>query len=172
MSTEETDPPFAHPDEQVRRVAQDARATSRLLSSHHSALLTMKAALEVLQRETEVVCRGTRVEGDVWGQARWRSREVERSMNAAIRNLARAIAGVERSAHARHGFDEKVKEVKHKRRERARLRAAKRNPQLQAAAENSDPLTPQQNPNAAPQQGSSAYSGPTSIRDLRGRESA
>lgn len=163
MSTEDK-PFFDDPDEALREIAQNPAAYAHYLADFHRVVLDMQAKLHVLQRETRVHCRKTRVEGDKWGQARLRSFPVEKSLNDVIKHLKGVTSGLEKSAHKRHAHDEKVKEVKKQRKEKALLKEQKNNPPLQAAPEN-----PGQQGAQSPDMG---YGGPASIYDLRGRESA
>ncbi|CAM5672090.1 putative protein OS=Streptomyces antimycoticus OX=68175 GN=SANT12839_100110 PE=4 SV=1 [Streptomyces antimycoticus] len=98
------------------------------------------------------------------GQAFLRSFPVEKSLNDLLKNLKNVTSGLEKSAHKRHAHDEKVKEVKKQRKEKAQLKARKNNPPLQAAPEN-----PGQPGAQSPNMG---YGGPTSIYNLDRRESA
>ncbi|MFF5859888.1 hypothetical protein ACFY8B_30445 [Streptomyces sp. NPDC012751] len=163
MSTEGK-PFFDDPNAALREIAQNPAAYAHYLADLHRVVLDMQAKLEVLQRETRVHCRKTRVEGDKWGQARLRSFPVEKSLNDVLKNLKNATSGLEKSAHKRHTHDEKVMEVKKQRKEKALLKERKNNPQLQAAPEN-----PGQQGAQDPNMG---YGSPASIYDLRGRESA
>lgn len=162
MSTEK--PLFDNPDEALREIAQNPAAYAHYLADFHRVVLDMQAKLEILQRETRLHCRKTRVEGDKWGQAKLRSFPVEKSLNDVLKNLKGLTSGLEKSAHKRHAHDEKVKEVKKHRKEKAQLRERKNNPSLQAAPENSGQQGAQ-----APNVG---YGGPTSIYNLDRRESA
>ncbi|MFD8023504.1 hypothetical protein ACFV6G_24150 [Streptomyces lavendulae] len=165
MSTEKTDKPFFDdPNEALRKIAQNPAAYAHYLADFHRVVLDMQAKLEILQRETRVHCRGTRVEGDKRGQAFLRSFPVEKSLNDVLRNLKSATAGLEKSAHKRHAHDEKVKEVKKQRMEKAQIKERKNNPLLQAAPES----TWQQGVPSS----SMGYGGPTSIYDLGRRDSA
>ncbi|MGW4597013.1 hypothetical protein ACWEOA_17150 [Streptomyces sp. NPDC004457] len=163
MSTEDK-PFFNDPNAALREIAQNPAAYAHYLADFHRVVLDMAAKLEVLQRETRVHCRGTRVEGDKMGQAFLRSFPVEKSLNDVIKHLKGVTSGLEKSAHKRHAHDEKVKEVKKQRKEKALLKERKNNPPLQAAPEN-----PGQQGAQSPDMG---YGGPASIYDLRGRESA
>uniref|UniRef100_UPI002F90F665 hypothetical protein n=1 Tax=Streptomyces sp. NBC_01562 TaxID=2975879 RepID=UPI002F90F665 len=137
MNTENTGQPFFEdPDESLRQIAQNPAAYAHYLADFHRVVLDMQAKLEVLQRETRVHCRGTRVEGDKMGQAFLRSFPVEKSLNDILKNLKGVTAGLEKSAHKRAAHDEKVKEVKKQRKEKAQLKERKNNPPLQAAPEN------------------------------------
>lgn len=165
MSTDETGKPFFDdPNAALREIAQNPAAYAHYLADFHRVVLDMQAKLEILQRETRVHCRGTRVEGDKLGQAWLRSFPVEKSLNDVIKNLKNVTSGLEKSAHKRHAHDEKVKAVEKQRKEKAQLKERKNNPQLQAAPENSQHRGAQ-DPNAG-------YSGPTSIYNLDRRESA
>ncbi|MBG7704653.1 hypothetical protein HCJ76_42845 [Streptomyces sp. MC1] len=163
MSTEDK-PFFNDPNAALREIAQNPAAYAHYLADFHRVVLDMAAKLEVLQRETRVHCRGTRVEGDKMGQAFLRSFPVEKSLNDVIKHLKGVTSGLEKSAHKRHAHDEKVKEVKKQRKEKELLKERKNNPPLQAAPEN-----PGQQGAQSPDMG---YGGPASIYDLRGRESA
>ncbi|MFH7340640.1 hypothetical protein [Streptomyces sp. KHY 26] len=163
MSTEDT-PFFNDPNAALREIAQNPAAYAHYLADFHRVVLDMAAKLEVLQRETRVHCRGTRVEGDKMGQAFLRSFPVEKSLNDILKHLKGVTSGLEKSAHKRHAHDEKVKEVKKQRKEKALLKERKNNPPLQAAPEN-----PGQQGAPSPNMG---YGSPASIYDLRGRESA
>ncbi|WP_424893288.1 hypothetical protein [Streptomyces sp. XH2] len=163
MSTEDT-PFFDDPNEALREIAKNPAAYARYLADFHRVVLDMAAKLEVLQRETRVHCRGTRVEGDKMGQAFLRSFPVEKSLNDVIKNLKSVTSGLEKSAHKRHAHDEKVAEVKKQRKEKKLLKVRKNNPPLQAAPQN-----PQQ-PGA--QGANMGYGGATSIYNLDRRESA
>ncbi|MEU5234022.1 hypothetical protein AB0G82_32810 [Streptomyces anulatus] len=165
MSTENNGQPFFDdPNAALREIAQNPAAYARYLADFHRVVLDMQAKLEILQREARVHCRGTRVEGDKMGQAFLRSFPVEKSLNDVLKNLKNVISGLEKSAHKRHAHDEKVKEVKESRKEKAQLKGGKNNPTLQAAPEN-----PVQQGAQSPNPG---YGGPTSIYDLPRRESA
>ncbi|MCQ9132873.1 hypothetical protein [Streptomyces hilarionis] len=163
MSTEDK-PFFDDPNAALREIARNPAAYAHYLADFHRVVLDMQAKLEILQRETRVHCRGTRVEGDKMGQAFLRSFPVEKSLNDILKNLKNATAGMERSAHKRHAHDEKVKEVTKQRKEKAQLKARKSNPPLQAAPQNSVQQGVQ-SPNVG-------YGGPTSIYNLDRRESA
>ncbi|MET9175857.1 hypothetical protein ABZX64_33190 [Streptomyces misionensis] len=163
MSTEDT-PFFDDPNAALREIAQNPAAYAHYLADFHRVVLDMAAKLEVLQRETRVHCRGTRVEGDKIGQAFLRSFPVEKSLNDILKHLKGVSSGLEKSAHKRHAHDEKVKEVKKQRKEKVLLKERKNNPPLQAAPENPGQQGAQ-NPNMA-------YGGPTSIYNLDRRESA
>ncbi|MFC8834863.1 hypothetical protein ACFT8V_16900 [Streptomyces griseoincarnatus] len=163
MSTEDK-PFFDDPNAALREIAQNPAAYAHYLADFHRVVLDMAAKLEVLQRETRVHCRGTRVEGDKMGQAFLRSFPVEKSLNDVIKHLKGVTSGLEKSAHKRHAHDEKVKEVKKQRKEKALLKERKNHPPLQAAPEN-----PGQQGAQSPNMG---YGGPTSIYNLDRRESA
>ncbi|CAC36620.1 hypothetical protein PV411_36490 [Streptomyces sp. NRRL_B-16638] len=163
MSTEDK-PFFDDPHAALREIAQNPDAYAHYLADFHRVVLDMQAKLEVLQHETRVHCRGTRVEGDKWKQAQLRSFPVEKSLNDVIRNLRKATSGLEKSAHKRHAHDEKVKWVKKQRKEKALLKERKNNPPLEATPESPDQQSVQ-NPNRD-------YGSPTSIYDLDRRESA
>ncbi|MEU6885584.1 hypothetical protein ABZ918_10300 [Streptomyces viridosporus] len=163
MSTEDK-PFFDDPNAALREIAQNPAAYAHYLADFHRVVLDMAAKLEVLQRETRVHCRGTRVEGDKMGQAFLRSFPVEKSLNDVIKHLKGVTSGLEKSAHKRHAHDEKVKEVKKQRKEKALLKGWKNNPPIQAAPEN-----PGQQ---GAQSSNMGYGGPTSIYDLDRRESA
>ncbi|MFH9016470.1 hypothetical protein ACH4C6_34620 [Streptomyces sp. NPDC017943] len=165
MSTENNGQPFFDdPNAALREIAQNPAAYAHYLADFHRVVLDMQAKLEVLQHETRVHCRGTRVEGDKWKQAQLRSFPVEKSLNDVIKHLKKATSGLEKSAHKRHAHDEKVKEVRSSRKEKEQLKARKNNPPLQAAPENSGQQGAQ-----SPDMG---YGGPTSIYNLDRRESA
>ncbi|MEU1457427.1 hypothetical protein [Streptomyces avermitilis] len=165
MSTENNGKPFfENPNAALREIAQNPAAYAHYLADFHRFVLDMQAKLEILQRETRVHCRGTRVEGDKMGQAFLRSFPVEKSLNDVLKNLKNATAGLEKSAHKRHAHDEKVKEVKKNRKEKEQLKARKNNTSLQAAPEN-----PGQQGAQSPNMG---YGGPMSIYNLDHRESA
>jgi hypothetical protein len=163
VSTEDK-PFFDDPNAALREIAQNPAAYAHYLADFHRVVLDMAAKLEVLQRETRVHCRGTRVEGDKMGQAFLRSFPVEKSLNDVIKHLKGVTSGLEKSAHKRHAHDEKVKEVKKQRKEKALLKERKNNPPLQAASDNSGRQGAQ-----SPDMG---YGGPTSIYNLDRRESA
>ncbi|WP_030990039.1 hypothetical protein [Streptomyces sp. NRRL WC-3744] len=163
MSTEDK-PFFDDPNAALREIAQNPAAYAHYLADFHRVVLDMAAKLEVLQRETRVHCRGTRVEGDKLGQAFLRSFPVEKSLNDVIKHLKGVTSGLEKSAHRRHAHDEKVREVKKQRKEKALLKERKNNPPLQAAPDNSGQQGAQ-----SPNMG---YGGPTSIYNLDRRESA
>nr|WP_119590318.1 hypothetical protein [Streptomyces scabiei] len=163
MSTEDK-PFFDDPNAALREIAQNPAAYAHYLADFHRVVLDMQAKLEILQRETRVHCRKARVEGDKWGQARLRSFPVEKSLNDILKNLKGVTAGLEKSAHKRAAHDEKLKEVKKQRKEKAQLKERKNNPPLQAAPENTGQQGAQ-----SPNMG---YGGPTSIYNLDRRESA
>jgi hypothetical protein len=163
VSTEDK-PFFDDPNAALREIAQNPAANAHYLADFHRVVLDMAAKLEVLQRETRVHCRGTRVEGDKLGQAFLRSFPVEKALNDVIKDLKSVASGLEKSAHKRHAHDEKVKEVKKQRKEKALLKERKNNPPLQAAPDNSGQQGAQ-----SPNMG---YGGPTSIYNLDRRESA
>ncbi|MES5824878.1 hypothetical protein [Streptomyces sp. RG80] len=165
MSTENDGKPFFDdPNAALREIAQNPAAYAHYLADFHRVVLDMQAKLEILQRETRVHCRGTRVEGDRMGQAFLRSYPVEKSLNDVLKNLKNATAGLEKSANRRHAHDEKVKEVKKTRKEKEQLKARKNHQPLQAAPEN-----PGQQSAPSPNMG---YGGPTSIYSLDRRDSA
>ncbi|MEU7151222.1 hypothetical protein AB0B79_05790 [Streptomyces sp. NPDC039022] len=164
LTDEEGRPFFDDPRAALRQIAQNPAAYARYVADFHRVVLDMQAKLEVLEHETRVHCRGTRVEGDKRGQAFLRSFPVEKSLHDVIRNLKKAVSGLEKSAHRRHAHDEKVKEVQKQRKEKAQIKQRKQSPQLQAA--------PQNAPQQVPQDAERGYSGPTSIYDLGRRESA
>ncbi|MFD5426382.1 hypothetical protein [Streptomyces sp. NPDC127084] len=163
MSTEDK-PLFEDPNAALREVAQNPAAYAHYLADFYRVVLDMQAKLEILQRETRVHCRGTRVEGDRMGQAFLRSFPVEKSLNDVLKHLKSARVGLERSAHKRHAHDERVKEVAKQRREKMQIREQKNNPPLQAAPESSGQQAAQ-SPNMN-------YGGPTSIYSLDRSESA
>jgi hypothetical protein len=160
----EDKPFFDDPNAALREIAQNPAAYAHYLADFHRVVLDMAAKLEVLQRETRVHCRGTRVEGDKMGQAFLRSFPVEKSLHDVIKHLKGVTSGLEKSAHKRHAHDEKVKEVKKQRKEKEQLQERKNNPPLQAAPED-----PGQQGAQSPNMG---YGGPTSIYNLHRRESA
>jgi hypothetical protein len=165
VNSEETGEPFFDdPNAALREIAQNPAAYAHYLADFHRVVLDMQAKLEILRRETRVHCRGTRVEGDKRGQAFLRSLPVEKSLNDILKNLKSVTSGLEKSAHKRHAHDEKVKEVKKQRKEKAQLKAQNNNPILQSAPEN-----PGQQGAQSPNVG---YGGPTSIYNLGNRESA
>ncbi|MBM7167463.1 hypothetical protein JQK87_03345 [Streptomyces sp. G44] len=163
MSTEDK-PFFDDPNAALREIAQNSAAYAHYLADFNRVVLDMQAKLEILQRETRVHCRGTRVEGDKMGQAFLRSFPVEKSLNGILKNLKSISLGLEKSAQKRHAHDEKVKEVKKNRKEKAQIKARKNSPPLQAA-----PESPGQPGAQSPDMG---YGGPTSIYNLDRRESA
>lgn len=163
MSTEDK-PFFDDPSAALREIAQNPAAYAHYLADFNRVVLDMAAKVEILQRETRVHCRGTRVEGDKLGQAFLRSFPVEKSLNDILKSLKSISSGLEKSAHRRHAHDEKVKEVKRQRKEKEQIKARKNNPSLQAAPEN-----PTQQGAQSPNMG---YGGPTSIYNLDRRESA
>jgi hypothetical protein len=163
VSTEDR-PFFDDPNAALREIAQNPAAYAHYLADFNRVVLDMQAKLEILQRETRVHCRGTRVEGDKMGQAFLRSFPVEKSLNDILKNLKSISSGLEKSAHKRHAHDEKVKEVKKNRKEKAQIKASKNAPPLQAA-----PESPGQQGAPSPSMG---YGGPTSIYNLDRRESA
>ncbi|MFZ3492285.1 hypothetical protein ACODT5_03420 [Streptomyces sp. 5.8] len=165
MSTENNGQPFFDdPDAALREIAKNPAAYAHYLADFHRVVLDMQAKLEILQREARVHCRGTRVEGDKWGQAFLRSFPVEKSLNGVLNDLKSISSGLEKSAHKRHAHDEKVKDVKKQRKEKVQLKERKNNPPLQAAPQN-----PGQQGAHNPNPG---YGGPTSIYNLDRRESA
>ncbi|MGY1583852.1 hypothetical protein [Streptomyces sp. MN13] len=165
MSTEETGKPFFDdPDAALREIAQNPAAYAHYVADFHRVVLDMQAKLEVLQRETRVHCRGTRVEGDRLGQAFLRSFPVEKSLSDVIKSLKKATSGLEKTAHKRYAHDEKVREVEKQRKEKAQLGERSNRPPLQAGPEYSREQG-EQGPNPS-------YSGPTSIYNLDRRESA
>ncbi|MFF9497235.1 hypothetical protein [Streptomyces flaveolus] len=163
MSTEDK-PFFDDPNAALREIAQNPAAYAHYLADFNRVVLDMAAKLEILQRETRLHCRKTRVEGDKWGQAFLRSFPVEKSLHGVLSDLKSISSGLEKSAHRRHAHDEKVKSVRESRKERAQLKARKNNPPLQAAPESSGQQGAQ-SPNPG-------YDGPTSIYNLDDRESA
>ncbi|MEV7898591.1 hypothetical protein [Streptomyces cyaneofuscatus] len=165
MSTENNGQPFFDdPNAALREIAQNPAAYAHYLADIHRVVLDVQAKLEILQRETRVHCRGTRVEGDKMGQAFLRSLPVEQSLNGILKNLKGISSGLEKSAHKRHAHDEKVNEVRAKRKEKKQLKVHKASPSLQAAPESSG-QEGAQSPNPG-------YGGPTSIYNLPRRESA
>lgn len=167
MSSENTEdePLFDDPNAALREIARNPAAYARYLADFHRVVLEMAAALEVLQRETRVHCRGTHVEGDRMGQAFMRSFPVEKSLNNVLKNLKSMSAGLEKSARKRYAHDEKVQDLKEQRKENAQLNKQKSSQPLQAAPENNG----QQGAAPGPNMG---YGGPTTVYDLKGRESA
>jgi hypothetical protein len=160
----EDKPLFDDPNAALREIAQNPAAYAHYLADFHRVVLDMAAKLEVLQRETRVHCRGTRIEGDKLGQAFLRSFPVEKSLNDVIKHLKSVTSGLEKSAHKRYAHDEKVRETGRRRKEKAQLKGRKEKLSLQAAPEGSErPGT------RSPDMG---YGGPTSIYDLGRRESA
>ncbi|MEU3855036.1 hypothetical protein [Streptomyces sp. NPDC029554] len=165
MSTDKPEEPFfADPNEALREIAQNPAAYAHYLADFHRVVLDMAAKLEILQRETRVHCRGTRVEGDKMGQAFLRSFPVEKSLNDVIKHLKGVTSGLEKSAHKRHAHDEKVKDVKRQRKEKAQLKQRKNNPPIESAPESPERHDAQNH--------DIRYAGPTSIYDLGRRESA
>jgi hypothetical protein len=160
----EDKPFFDDPNAALREIAQNPAAYAHYLADINRVVLDMAAKLEVLQRETRVHCRGTRVEGDKMGQAFLRSFPVENSLNGILKNLKSVSLGLEKSAHKRHAHDEKVKEVKRRRKEKAQIKSRKNSPPLQAAPENPG--------RQGAQSSDMGYGGPTSIYNLDRRESA
>ncbi|MFH8698987.1 hypothetical protein [Streptomyces chartreusis] len=165
MSTEDTGTSlFEDPDEALREIAKNPAAYAHYLADFHRVALDMQAKLEILQRETRVHCRGTRVEGDKMGQAFLRSFPVEKSLHDILKNIRSLTAGLEKSAHKRYAHDEKVTAVRKQRREKEQLKERKNDPPLQVAPENREGQDSRsQNMN---------YGGPTSIYGLDRRESA
>ncbi|MFI5905244.1 hypothetical protein [Streptomyces cyaneofuscatus] len=163
MSTDDK-PFFDDPNAALREIAQNPAAYARYLADIHRVVLDVQAKLEILQRETRVHCRGTRVEGDKVGQAFLRSLPVEQSLNGIIKNLKGISSGLEKSAHRRHAHEEKVNDVRAKRKEKKHLKAHKTSPSLHGAPESSG-QEGARSPNAE-------YGGPTSIYNLPRRESA
>jgi hypothetical protein len=155
---------FDDPNEALREIAKNPAAYAHYLADFHRVVLDMEAKLAILQRETRVHCRGTHVEGDRMGQAFLRSFPVEKSLNDILKGLRSVTAGLEKSARKRHSHDEKVREVKRQRKEKEQVKERKKDPQLQAAPEASG----RQDEQASDK----GYAGPTSIFNLKGRESA
>ncbi|MFJ5779908.1 hypothetical protein [Streptomyces sp. NPDC093094] len=162
MSTSQ--PFFEDPHAALREIAQNPSAYAHYLADFHRVALDMQAKLEILQRETRVHCRSTRVEGDKRGQAFLRSYPVEKSLKDLIKSLQNITAGLEKSAERRHAHDEKVKAVRKQRKEKEQLKDRKNAPPLPSA-----PEAPQRRTTQGPNSG---YSGPTSIYNLDRRESA
>ncbi|MFE3129282.1 hypothetical protein ACFXHD_38375 [Streptomyces hydrogenans] len=166
MSTDQSGKSFfPDPSEALRQVAQTPAAYGHYLADFQRVLLDMQAKLEILQQETQVHCRNTRVKGDKWGQARLRSYPVEKSLNDVLKNLQRVCAGLEKSAHKRHAHDEKVAETKRQRKANAELKARRNSATLPPAPEN-----PARQGAQAP--GNSYAAHPETIYDLGRRESA
>ncbi|MFE3413094.1 hypothetical protein ACFXMT_33675 [Streptomyces mirabilis] len=148
----------------LRDVAQNSAATARYLAGIQRVLLDIGASLEVLERETRVHLRDTHVEGDRFYHARLRARPVERALNSLLRDIKDLTSGMEKAAYKRKSFDDGVKNLPQKRREKQLEKERKRNPQpLQAAQEKPQQDVQGQDP---------GYSGPTSIYNLGKRESA
>lgn len=164
MNTEDK-PFFEDPNAALREIAQNPAAYAHYLADFHRVVLDMAAKLEILQRETRLHCRKTRVEGDKWGQAFLRSFPVEKSLNDVLKNLKSISAGLEKSAHKRHAHDEKVKEVRKQRKEKALLKERKNNPLLVESAPDTSGRQDVQSSNMG-------YGNPTSIYNLDRRESA
>ncbi|GAA1552845.1 hypothetical protein [Streptomyces globosus] len=165
MSTEQTGKPFFDdPNEALRAIAQNPAAYAHYLADFHRVVLDMAAKLEVLQRETRVHCRGSRVEGDKLGQAFLRSFPVEKSLSDVIKHLKGVTSGLEKSAHRRHAHAEKLNEVKKQRKAKALLKERKNNPPLPDAS--------QESRQQGVQGSNVGYGGPTSIYNLDRRESA
>ncbi|GGX58760.1 hypothetical protein [Streptomyces chartreusis] len=165
MSTEDTGKSlFEDPHEALREIAKNPAAYAHYLADFHRVVLDMQARLEILQRETRVHCRGTRIEGDKWGQAFLRSFPVEKSLADILKNLKNLTSGLEKSANTRYAHDEKVMKVKKQRKEKEQLKERSSNPSIQAASENSGRQDAQSE--------SMNYGGPTSIYGLDRRESA
>ncbi|MFF8329212.1 hypothetical protein [Rhodococcus qingshengii] len=149
----------------LRDVAQSPEATARYLADVQRVLLEIGDNLELLARETRVHLRGTHLDGDHWGEARWRALPVERSLQSVLKRVHGLTADLEKTAFKRHAFSEKVNKLPKERQQKALEKARKKNPQIQAA-QNSSPQAGQQDPGRG-------YSGPASIYDLgRNRESA
>ncbi|MFG2439008.1 hypothetical protein [Streptomyces sp. NPDC048508] len=165
MSTEIDGQPFFEDSNAVlREIAQNPAAFAHYLADFNRVVLDMQARLEILQREARVHCRGTRVEGDSWGQAFLRSFPVESSLQDVLKNLKRVAAGLERSANRRYAHDEKVKEVTKIRSKKAQLKVRRNNPALQA--------TPECPVKHSTHDSALGHGVPTSIYDLSHRESA
>ncbi|WP_328541084.1 hypothetical protein [Streptomyces sp. NBC_00344] len=147
----------------LRDVAQNSEAFARYMADFQRVLLDMQANLEILQRETRVHCRGKRVEGDLWGQAKLRALPVERSLNGLLRHINSLTSGLEKSAHKRHAHDDTIKEVVKNRKEKALAKAQKKN----QAALKPAPQSPQGSDTGR----NPGYGGPASIYDL-GKRSA
>jgi hypothetical protein len=161
----------------LRDVAQNPDAFARYLAELQRTLLDIGSHLEILQRETRVHCRGTRVEGDRWYHSRLRAMPVEKALKDVRKDLNSLTAGLEKAAHRRHAHDEVVNALPRKRQEKILAKEAKRNPALGAASEYQAPHHPGHVPQYPAQAQefvngvypgqNSGYAGPTSIHNLR-----
>jgi hypothetical protein len=143
----------------LRDVAANPNAFTTYLKSHQSSLLDSEDSLAVLAREARVHCRNTRVDGDRWYHPRMRSAQVEKSMRRVLKHLEAAAAEMEKATAARHAFEEDVRTLPGKRRQKA-LEKARKKGAVPAQAVNSTTM---------PQ--SPRYTSPASVFDL-GKESA
>jgi hypothetical protein len=144
----------------MRVMAENPVATARYLAETQRTLLEIGANLESLARETRVHLRDTHVEGDRWYHRKLRARPVERALQQVLNNLHDLTLGLEKTAYKRRAHDEAVVNTLERRKEKALEKQRRGTQELQAApAEVTDNMN-------------SGYGGPTSIYDLRHRDSA
>lgn len=150
----------------LRRTAKDPDQYAQHLANIARVLLDINRDLETLQSETRVHCRGAHVEGDLWYQARWRARPTEKTLRKVLKHLRNLVEGLEKSVRKRHEYENEMKVLPRRRRERELARQRKRNPGLRAAPTRptlENPANKEQNPR---------YSGPTDIYSLPKRDTA
>jgi hypothetical protein len=148
----------------LRDVAQNPEATARYLADVQRVLLDIGSNLETLANETRIHLRDTHVEGDRFYHARLRARPVEKALGDVLKHLKNLTDGLEGSAYKRRAHDETVANTARERKEKALEKSRKNAPPIPAAPPN------------PPQQGAHSqnvrYGSPTSIYDLRDRDSA
>ncbi|WP_415939986.1 hypothetical protein [Streptomyces sp. 039-1] len=150
----------------LRDIAQNPHATAQYLANVQRTLRKIESDLETLAFETGLHLRNNHLEGDRFYHPGRRARPVERELDRVLRAAQRMAKGLEKSAYARHAHDEVVVNTIRARKEKAAVRAARKNPQLPPAPT----VKPEQGSNAA---ANSDYSEPTSIWTIGGnRESA
>ncbi|MFH8736853.1 hypothetical protein [Streptomyces sp. NPDC017964] len=148
----------------LKDIAGNSEAYARYLADVQGAVLKIKRNIETLETHVRVHCRGQRVKGDKWGQARLRAFPVERSVSTVLSDLESLAKDLEKSAHKHHAHAEGIQNVGKKRKDKKLEKEQKRTRQLQTAPQNSQ--------QQGGQQQNSGYGAPTSVYNLRGRESA
>ncbi|MGW2841845.1 hypothetical protein ACWCWD_29170 [Streptomyces sp. NPDC001493] len=149
-------------------VAANPEATARYLADIQRVLLDIGKNVETLAIETRVHLRRNHIEGDRWYHAKLRAMPVERALKDVLHHLNSLTEGLEKSAYKRHAHDETVVNTLRARKEKELEKARKKNPQpIQAA-----PPTPNSGEQRGDNGSGTRYSEPTSIYDLRNRNSA
>jgi hypothetical protein len=149
----------------LRDVARNPEAYARYLTEVQRTLAHIAKNLETLEAETSLHLRQTHVEGDRWYHAKLRSKPVENALKAALKHLNSLTADLEKLSYRRRAHEDVVANTARCRKEKALERQRKSNPPLPQAPAPAPQQQRAQNQN-------SGYGAPTSIYDLRGKESA